>query len=174
MNIIKDINAKKTIYKVKRFNITSSDQKTQILLRNRPESPKSQGTCIYNSPTPVKKTAYAEINQNTQELESKSTQKGYLDIYKTHGKRQRQDFEIRDSKKFKSCFGDVVQKVIYMLDSETKESVPFNCFLEDQIIENFEGLELEQPEDDCKTTSSQIQYCKDFLNKELEAAIINA
>lgn len=159
-----DLPTKKVIYKAKR------EKDFQISQENVKEKSKEiQGN---SSPTPIKQQIiFGRQGGERKNKDLATTQDIFSDTEteKTHGKRHRVFVEIRETKKFKSNTTEVKQTSIFLYDSDTKVLTNFPCFRE-----TFQFSDpVEQEEDDCLTSGSQIQYCKEFLEKELEEAILH-
>lgn len=125
------------------------------------------------SPTPVKFTNLKddkELNSDPPTQEIKPEQD-----FQVYGKRK-PDFEIINRLKyFKKSEGSMLgQKVICLLNLETQQYENFKFYMEDEIIQSEVDLSIEQISEDYPTSFTQIGHCKEFLEKELENAILNA
>ena len=173
-----DIVTKKIIYKANRCAINLKNEVTKVKFDNfEKDKQKNEDTPKDSSPTPIKCVAskLAKV-ENKEFIDLTSTQEIFqdTDTYKTYGKRHRNELEIRETKKFKTSEGGFTHKVIYVYDNEEKCVIGFNCFLEEDMKRKDLPEDVNQEEDDCPTSLTQINYCKDFLEKELEDAIMNA
>ena len=169
----KDTSTKKTIYKAKRTSLSTFSVLSKVSENVDKEKIKNNEK-LTNSPTPVK-CGKNNFDYKFENLESSLTQDAFLPKdFKSYGKRERNEIEIRETKKYKTSNGPEKQKFLFLVDDEEKNPVGFKCFFETEIIDNLFFEKPEQDEDDCATSSSQIQYCKEYLDKELQNAINDA
>lgn len=149
--------------------VRHSELKTQKIeeIKEKPKTVRSEF-----SPTPKK----IDFPSKTELSDEQPTQELYPDKdLQVYGKRKPEFEVVNRLKYFKRSDSKVIgQNVICFYDPEVERIEYFDVFREDEIIESEVDLKIEQISEDYATSLTQIVRCKEFLEKELENAILNA